>query len=132
MTFKVTESGWYRTRDGGLAECVVADFEMEFPVRGYISNFNLCAWNVYGKSARDKERKYDLVEYLGKERPKQKKVVRMAPALILEDPEDTGGYYSVSSEIYRSEESAKNDQGHDFFVRWLIDTPYELTVEINE
>lgn len=69
--FKVTESGWYRTRDGGLAECVVADFEMEFPVRGYISNFNPCAWNVYGKSARDKERKYDLVEYLGKERPKE-------------------------------------------------------------
>lgn len=132
--FVVTESGWYRTRDGRLAEVVVLPFPTPspYPVQGYVLATD-CTGAVVAHWLRDgtngdTPRPYDLVEYLGKERPKEKKVVRMAPALL-----KTGSSllysHEVSFELYDSQEKAKEDYPGQF-VRWLIDTPYEISVEV--
>ena len=127
--FKVESSGWYRTRDGRYAEVVVNPKVNPRSVFGCVENeHGFRTWYINGHyhDYTAPAVSIDLVEYLGKERPKQKKVVRMAPALILEDD---GGYHVISREIYPTEQAAKNDHG-DNFVRWLIDTPYAVEVEV--
>jgi hypothetical protein len=122
---KVTESGWYRTRDGRLAEVVVSDFKHGRPVIGYIigEGFYL-QWALTGDCDAVIDHADDLVEYLGKERPKQKKTVKMAPALFYFD-----GIYGVSTHLYKSEQQAKSQLS--IFVRWLIDT-HAVEVEVEE
>lgn len=74
MTFKVESSGWYRTRDGKLAEVVVNLKCASLPVIGYVLD-KTCGdfWRSNGHCCDGRESPYDLVEYLGKERPKQPK-----------------------------------------------------------
>ena len=127
MTFKVTQSGWYRTRDGRLAEVVCNPKGQDRPCLGYVENeLSFRSWFVNGHY-HDKfpSADADLVEYLGKERPKQKKVVRMAPSLLC----DQRGYYLISDHIHDSEKKAR-DWYKETFVRWLIDTPYAIDVEV--
>lgn len=125
--FKVTESGWYRTRDGRDAEVVVNHNQnCAEPVLGYVVGGSTTRlWNLDGKYYFNHQSCLDLVEYLGKERPKQKKVVRMAPALL----KYISGDYRISVWLYESEERAKEAQG-GMFIRWLIDTPYAIDVEV--
>ncbi len=61
--------------------------------------------------------------------PKQKKIVRMAPALILAD-----GDYFVGGNLFSSEKSAINyhARGSLKFIKWLIDTPYAVDVEVDD
>jgi len=61
--------------------------------------------------------------------PKQKKIIRMAPAL---SKVDSSIYkYRVEDYLYASEHEAKIECGHDF-VKWLIDTPYAVDVEVDD
>jgi hypothetical protein len=81
-------------------------------------------WTRDGQLRISREDTLDLVEYLGKERPKQKKTVKMAPALV----RYTSGHYAVSNYFYESESEARTCAG---FVCWLIDT-HSVTVEVDE
>jgi hypothetical protein len=60
---------------------------------------------------------------------KPKKIVRMAPALVFAD-----GYYFIGGNLYSSEKSAINyhARGSLKFVKWLIDTPYAIEVEVDD
>lgn len=72
--FKVLESGWYRTRDGREAEVVVNLNGGKFKVVGYISGATIAqSWQDNGYCMLDIKTQGDLVEYLGKERPKEPK-----------------------------------------------------------
>lgn len=124
MTFKVTESGWYRTRDGRLAEVLFNKYIDYVP--GFFENSTILnQWDRDGRHAfpYTPVTDPDLVEYLGKERPKQNKVVRMAPALIKE-----GGNYFVTGYVYHSAESANLHYPKEF-IRWLIDS-HGIDVEV--
>jgi hypothetical protein len=129
MTFKVEQSGFYRTRDGRDAEVVVRKTKNAKPfdivATGFIGedNSNSYLWQLDGRYYNYNEDEVDLIKYLGKERPKQKKVVRMAPVLCFNHQD-----YWLSDEFYESEMTARINQA--FFVRWLIDTPYEISVEV--
>lgn len=72
---KVTESGWYRTRDGRDAEVVVFPTRQRFNVYGYIFPCPTSeSWDEMGfYDAECRQHRNDLVEYLGKERPKEPK-----------------------------------------------------------
>jgi hypothetical protein len=125
---KIEQSGWYRTRDGRLAEVVVSNLKIEFPVMGYITSGTKAAWNLNGQFSIDPITSgYDLIEYLGKERPKERKTVKMAPAVT---SHDRSGFYQTTSYLYSSQEEAKNDCGITF-VRWLIDS-HAVEVEVKE
>ena len=125
---KVEQSGWYKTRDGRLAEVVVSPFEREFPVFGYVLGVDDCTWTSCGEFDPDtKNGSLDLVEYLGKERPKERKTVRMAPALCREKD----GSYFISTAIYEDSDMAEYQENRHF-VRWLIDTPMAVDVEVQE
>lgn len=119
---KVENSGWYHTRDGRLAEVVVGP-----KICGYIVGTVTCPlfWAEDGEG-ESLSHKADLIEYLGKERPKQKKTIKIAPALMI-----SYGKYCVTGNLYDSEDKAKADCGRHF-VRWLVDTPYEISVEVEE
>jgi len=130
---KVEQSGWYKTRDGRLAEvvvsdCVPNDFGTQYPVTGYIVKSGKFSWTldgthqVYGNESVNR----DLVEYLGKERPKERKTVKMAPAFC----SDSRGIH-ISRELFRSRKEADEALG-PYVLRWLIDTPYEIEVEVDE
>jgi hypothetical protein len=127
---KVEHSGWYRTRDGRLAE-VVYNPRQNFgsfsrAAHGYIEGEGCTRmWAVDGHYCDYEGPSVgaDLIEYLGKERPKQKKTVKMAPALV------RGGHYAVSNYFYESESKART--GCAGFVRWLIDT-HAVEVEVDE
>ena len=125
---KVEHSGWYKTRDGRLAEVVVTQTTSDRVLVGYIVGAgDYEVWNKAGDFIDpSKEHGYDLIEYLGKERPKQKKTVKMAPALIKE----ANCEYLVTTWLFQSEERAKNNVFN--FVRWLIDTPMAIEVEVEE
>lgn len=125
--FKVTESGWYCTRDGREAEVIVFPTRQRFNVYGYIFPCPTSeSWDEMGfYDAACRQHQNDLVEYLGKERPKQKKVVRMAPSLFRLE----SNRFGTSTWLYQSEEHARQAQG-DSFVRWLIDTPLAIEVEV--
>lgn len=58
--------------------------------------------------------------------PKRLIPIKMAPALVKPKHDE---HHGITLEIYASEEKAKKDYGESF-VRWLINTPYELTVEV--
>jgi hypothetical protein len=125
---KVEQSGWYRTRDGRFAEVVVTKLEgSNYPVAGFIEDVSFRhSWARNGSIAFDSSvlDPTDLVEYLGKERPKERKTVKMAPALFY-----AGGYYGVTPCLYKSEQCARSQASE--FVRWLIDT-HSVTVEVDE
>jgi len=57
--------------------------------------------------------------------PKQKKIVRMAPALIL-----FNNRYRIVDHLYPSEKQAKEDNGEDFR-KWMIDT-HAIDVEVDD
>lgn len=120
--FKVTESGWYRTRDGWDAEVVVNS--AGYGVTGYIHPLLLLQyWHSDGSHAMNSPvTDNDLVEYLGKERPKRKKTIKIAPALC----ENLDGFF-ISDQLFESEEKARRLCD---FVRWLIGTPYAIEVEV--
>lgn len=125
--FKVTESGWYRTRDGRDAEVVVSEYKGTHPVIGHIAGEygGTRSWTLQGLWRPDTDAPVDLIEYLGKERPAQKKVVKMAPALTITTYDKI---YAITDWLYSSEEKAREDNEEDF-VRWLIDT-HSVDVEV--
>lgn len=121
--FKVTESGWYRTSGGRDAE-VVVNSEQKFvqPVIGYVVDGVVPqTWGRDGRMYKNFGCSLDLIEYLGKERPRQKKVVKMAPALC----ENLDGFF-ISDQLFDSEEKARKLSD---FSRWLIDT-HAVEVEV--
>lgn len=72
MTFKVEQSGWYRTRDGSFAE-VLFNKHIDY-VPGFFENSTIMnQWDRNGRHAfpTTPVTDPDLVEYLGKERPKE-------------------------------------------------------------
>lgn len=75
MTFKVEQSGWYRTRDGRLAEVVVTGLDSGRAVIGYIVDEDDAeTWDRRGCYLNPNiDSEHDLIEYLGKERPREKK-----------------------------------------------------------
>jgi hypothetical protein len=54
------------------------------------------------------------------------KTVKMAPALICYQ-----GTYHVTSSLDLSEKDARSRHNDNDFVRWLIDTPYAIDVEVS-
>jgi len=124
---KVEHSGWYRTRDGRLAEVVISEYRGNHPVIGYIAGEDggTRVWSIEGEWRLNFVSPVDLREYLGKERPKQKKTVKMAPALC----KNAEGEYVITTWLYQSEERAKNNVFG--FVRLLIDT-HSVEVEVEE
>lgn len=123
--FRVEQSGWYRTRDGQEVECIAIwsrPCGNGFQATCLDKNE---AYDVtaYGRYLINPEHEHglDLVEYLGKHRSKQKKVVRMAPVLCKTDSE-----IYVSTKLFASEANAKKCVD---FVRWLIDT-HSVEVEV--
>tara|TARA_R110000868_G_scaffold250282_3_gene506764 strand:- start:44 stop:400 length:357 start_codon:yes stop_codon:yes gene_type:complete len=83
MTFKVESSGWYRTRDGRLAEVVVSNLDSSRAVIGYIMDHDYSEeWGINGRYLDPYlDSKIDLIEYLGKERPKQPKKFKVKARL---------------------------------------------------
>lgn len=118
---KIEYSGFYKTQNGRIAEVVVGP-----KIVGYIIDHPVCPlfWNCEGQGELSRGAS-DLVEYLGKERPK-KKTIKMAPVLFKDK-----GLYSVGKELFSHKEYARACWG-DEFVRWLIDTPYEIEIEVEE
>jgi hypothetical protein len=123
---KVEHSGFYKMRDGRLAEVVMMPKSPLYKSVGVIDGYATQVWLENGELEQDKSHPLDLVEYLGKERPKEKKTVKMAPALC-KGPTET---HWLTDNIYVSEEQAKDKCG-SCFVRWLIDT-HAVLVEIDE
>jgi hypothetical protein len=123
---EVEHSGFYKTRGGDFAE-VIINREGKPPVVGYIVGFFNGYWTLEGLWIDGEKSGLDLIEYLGKERPKQRKTVKMAPALC----QSVTGTRWLTDTIYASETQAKDDNAKSF-VRWLIDTPYEISVEAEE
>ena len=69
--------GWYRTRDGGLAEVLTImhpRLEDEFPVNGFIrGDPEAEMWTFNGRAVRDDiQSQFDLITYLGTEKPKHR------------------------------------------------------------
>jgi hypothetical protein len=130
---KVTKSGWYKTRDGRLAEVVMMPRSPLYKSVGVIDGYASQVWLENGELEQDKSHPLDLIEYLGKERPKQRKTVKMAPALFkscsLTNPVRKDGFF-VTDQLYSSEEHARKDFPFSL-VRWLIDT-HSVTVEVDE
>ena len=122
--FKVEQSGWYETRDERIAEVVVNQDGGKFKVVGYVSGTTIIqTWQDNGHCMLDIETPIDLIKYLGKERPKRKRVVKMAPVLC----ENLDGFF-ISDQLFASEEKAKMLSD---FSRWLIDT-HAVEVEVEE
>ena len=121
---KVEQSGWYKTRDGRLAEVIMMPKSTLYKAIGVIDGDISRVWLENGQLDADLSHPNDLIEYLGKERPKERKTVKMAPALY----KYTDGTYAVSSYMYKSESDAKVCAG---FVRWLIDT-HAVEVRVEE
>jgi len=125
---EVENSGWYRTRDGRLAEVVVhRSKRTSFCAVGFIEGDDESeGWTTEGLSIIYETCVNDLIQYLGKERPAERKTVKMAPALFCIN----GVTYGVTSSLYKSEQHAKSQLSD--FVRWLIDTPMAVDVEVQE
>jgi hypothetical protein len=121
---KVEHSGFYKTRDKRLAECSFN--QQNQSLHGYIEGSSgTYSWSKAGRCSGCNEM-CDVVEYLGKERPKERKTVKMAPALYCIRCDSRT---FITPELYKSEQEAKNDIGK-IFVRWLIDTPMAIEVEV--
>jgi hypothetical protein len=123
---KVEHSGFYKTRDGRLAEVVMMPRSPLYKSVGVIDGYASQVWLENGELEQDKSHPLDLVEYLGKERPKQRKTVKMAPALY----KIIGGKFCISNLLFKSENDAAEFCQREF-VRWLIDT-HSVLVEIDE
>jgi hypothetical protein len=126
---KVEHSGWYRTKNGSLAEVLIGA-----RIFGHVVNLGVSPvfWTMEGASENCSSI-YNLIEYLGKERPKQRKTVKMAPALFkscsLTNPGRKDGFF-VTDQLYSSEEHARKDFPFSL-VRWLIDT-HAIEVGVEE
>ncbi len=57
-----------------------------------------------------------------------KKKVKMAPVLA----RLYGGELIISLTVYSSEQEARASCSDTFFIKWLIDTPYAIEVEVDE
>lgn len=125
---KVEHSGFYKIRDGRLAEVVMMPKSTMTKAVGVIDGYLTQGWLENGHADGDFSHPHDLIEYLGKERPKERKTVKMAPVLYIED----GDVYAISSSLYKSEESAREPYYKKSFIRWLIDTPMAIEVEVEE
>ena len=71
--------GFYRTRGGDLAEILQVDnprLKSSYPVRGLIGCYSV-TWTIAGfASNTGPESQEDLIEFLGTEKPKEKKTVK--------------------------------------------------------
>lgn len=134
MTFKVDKDGWYQCRNPEwVAHVVVAHDLMEWSVTGFIYHDNAAAsvdlWHSDGRYLFTEDNQKDLITYLGTERPKQKRKVKMAPALL---SRGELGYW-ITDRLYESEEQIKSELQHSQskLIRWLIDT-HALEVEVDD
>jgi hypothetical protein len=84
--------------------------------------------HIGGNSWGGSERNFTTADqYYIYTEPKQKKIVRMAPALILAD--EYRAYY-VDGKLFSSEISARNYH-YGKFIKWLIDT-HGVDVEVDD
>lgn len=128
MTLDCTKPGYYRTRDGRIAKVAGnnKDARLRHQVVGWLSD-EMCAWHADGSySSVTLRLGLSLVEYLGPELPKPKRKVKVAPALF----QIVCNYYYITHQCFSSETEARS--ATTGFIRWLIDTPYALEVEVDE
>lgn len=101
--FKVTESGWYGTRSGILAEVIVypegCRDDLQF-VEGYVDDMFRHYWTESGhcevyEDGATEENEFDLVVYYGKEKPKLPKRTKWINL-----------YLNGKAEIYSTEDFA--------------------------
>lgn len=76
---QITETGYYETRDGGLAYVAgilpknIADgLPICGVVKGNDGTWNEESWTIYGLCLQDEESDTDLIRYIGKELPEEK------------------------------------------------------------
>lgn len=120
----IDKVGYYKTRKGSRVHVVGFSEVNTYPVIGVFvgSHSAPMMWTRQGEAnIAVLNADNDLVEYIGE---RLKKKVKLAPALC-----HTFGDYYVENSMYASENEAKRNKT---FVKWLIDTPYAIEVEVEE
>jgi hypothetical protein len=95
------------------------------------------AWIMFGKLEMVEDQqgewvKWDDVKHLVANAAfsqSQRKTIKIAPALHADGFDKD--LYRISPYLYVSEEQARERTGK-YFLRWLIDTPYAVEVEVSE
>lgn len=120
--------GFYRTRDGETVEVVqIADprFKSRFPLKGFDSKGEPSSWDLDGK-ADYVPSGYDLIEYLGPTKPKQKRMVTKT----VERWENI--YHNGTMCIYGSKEQADRAATSGRIACVKLTGTYEVEEEVDE
>jgi len=105
---------------GGKTICA-EDFRYKFFDGNLLESKNLGCYNVSYQQFKSYHYFSTYAE------PKVRKTIKMAPALC--EFEESNTYY-IAYRLFRSEEEAR--KAHTNLVKWLIDTPYAIDVEIED
>lgn len=123
---KLEEGKYYRTRGGDKAKCIAVSTQDHGEEYGALVISDDYAYprpyTVEGRYVANKVEHFDdiIAEW------KEKRTVKMAPALY----KLTSGALCISGLIFESEDDAR--QRCVDFIKWLIGTPYEIEVEVEE
>lgn len=129
---QVTKTGYYETRDGGLAWIYPrTPFKAKGhePIDGYVKygdEWEFCSWFEYGRHSVGMESDLDLIRYIGKELPEEKpqpqrvELSKLWVGWIIKD----GGYVR-SRLFYPTKEAVKKDCDGTFEI--IAITPADAT-----